>query len=92
LENRPVGLANSLRGMGAGRQTPLWSHLSELRVPVRLIVGQRDDRYRALAARMDSLLPDSRLTVVEGAGHTVHADQPAEFVNLIECALVSSEA
>src|SRR5438067_6227965 len=44
LLNNPLGLANSLRGMGAGRQSPLWFQLPALRMPVSLIVGERDAR------------------------------------------------
>jgi 2-succinyl-6-hydroxy-2,4-cyclohexadiene-1-carboxylate synthase len=42
LDNNPRGLANSLRGMGAGRQQPLWSALPALAVPTHLLVGEQD--------------------------------------------------
>jgi len=80
LRNSPTGLANSLRGMGAGAQSPLWSALPGLRLPVRLLVGELDPRYRDIAARMLPLLPTARLTIAERAGHTVHVDQPDPFV------------
>jgi 2-succinyl-6-hydroxy-2,4-cyclohexadiene-1-carboxylate synthase len=80
LRNDPTGLANSLLGMGAGQQAPLWSRLSELRMPVQLIVGEADARYVGIAERMQAALPPSRLAVVPMAGHTVHLDQPAEFL------------
>jgi 2-succinyl-6-hydroxy-2,4-cyclohexadiene-1-carboxylate synthase len=80
LRNNARGLGNSLRGMGAGRQRPLWSALPTLDVPTRLLVGERDRRYCALAARMHTLLPDSDLLIAERAGHTVHLDRPDVFV------------
>ena len=83
LLNNPLGLANSLRGMGAGRQVPLWPRLSELSLPVQLIVGQRDRRYCAVAERMRGLLPDARLAVVRDAGHTVHVDQPQDCAFIV---------
>lgn len=86
LHNRALGLANSLRGMGAGQQAPLWSRLAELEMAVRLIVGARDSRYCGIGHRMHALLPSSELCVVEEAGHTVHVDQPRRFVELVrEC-------
>jgi 2-succinyl-6-hydroxy-2,4-cyclohexadiene-1-carboxylate synthase len=88
LANNPVGLANSLRGMGAGRQEPLWSRLPLLTQPVQLIVGELDARYRQLGARMQALLPRADLAVVPDAGHTVHLDQPTQFARLVEAALV----
>jgi 2-succinyl-6-hydroxy-2,4-cyclohexadiene-1-carboxylate synthase len=80
LMNDPLGLANSLRGMGAGQQAPVWSRLGELTLPVLLMVGESDFRYRAIASRMQALLPRAVLAVVAGAGHTVHVDQPTLFV------------
>jgi 2-succinyl-6-hydroxy-2,4-cyclohexadiene-1-carboxylate synthase len=81
LNNQPIGLANSLRGMGTGQQGPLWPKLSDLQLPVLLIVGEHDLRYRETAARMHDQLPASRLCIVPGAGHTVHLDQPRCFVH-----------
>jgi 2-succinyl-6-hydroxy-2,4-cyclohexadiene-1-carboxylate synthase len=84
LRNRPVGLANSLRGMGAGQQQPLWSRLGALSMPVLLIVGERDQRYREIAARTLASLPSAELAAVLEAGHTVHLDQPEAFVGLVK--------
>jgi 2-succinyl-6-hydroxy-2,4-cyclohexadiene-1-carboxylate synthase len=83
LANTPVGLANSLRGMGAGRQPPVWDRLAELRLRVLLIVGERDATYRAIAERLGRLLPRADVVVVPGAGHTVHIDQPVLFVDAV---------
>jgi len=88
LGNNPLGLANSLRGMGTGQQAPLWSRLPQFEQPVQLIVGELDARYRQIGARMQSLLPQADLAVVPNAGHTVHLDQPSQFVRLVEAALV----
>lgn len=84
LAHDPLGLANSLRGMGAGRPAPVWDRLAELGMPVLLIVGERDTRYRHLAEQMQRQLPDARLSVVPNAGHTVHLDQPAAFAGAVE--------
>jgi 2-succinyl-6-hydroxy-2,4-cyclohexadiene-1-carboxylate synthase len=87
VQNDPLGLANSLRGMGAGQQQPLWSHLAALNLPVDLIVGENDTRYCAVARRMQTALAHATLTIVPEAGHTVHVDQPAAFVKAVQCAL-----
>jgi 2-succinyl-6-hydroxy-2,4-cyclohexadiene-1-carboxylate synthase len=87
LQNDPLGLANSLRGMGAGQQAPLWSLLPEVRAPTLLIVGGRDARSGQLAQRMCALLPACTLAVVPEAGHTVHIDQPEAFISLVQPAL-----
>jgi 2-succinyl-6-hydroxy-2,4-cyclohexadiene-1-carboxylate synthase len=84
LQNNPLGLANSLRGMGTGRQMPLWSRLNDLKLPVHLIVGANDRRYCAIGERMHGMLPGSDLTVIDAAGHTAHLDQPARFVHKVK--------
>jgi 2-succinyl-6-hydroxy-2,4-cyclohexadiene-1-carboxylate synthase len=90
LRNNPRGLANSLRGMGAGRQTPLWPQLAGLNRPVTLITGAQDRRYRAIAQDMLALLPDAVWTEIAHAGHTVHLDEPAEFASVVGGALGAS--
>jgi 2-succinyl-6-hydroxy-2,4-cyclohexadiene-1-carboxylate synthase len=87
LRNDPLGLANSLRGAGTGRQEPLWSALPELRLPVTLVAGQLDERYCTTAERMRNLLPRAHCHLVPHAGHTVHLDQPALFTSLVTMAL-----
>jgi 2-succinyl-6-hydroxy-2,4-cyclohexadiene-1-carboxylate synthase len=89
LSNDPGGLANSLLGMGAGQQVPLWSRLGELDMPVLLIVGQADARYLAIAERTRSALPNAELVVVPAAGHTAHLDQPETFMSVVEQTLTN---
>jgi 2-succinyl-6-hydroxy-2,4-cyclohexadiene-1-carboxylate synthase len=88
LDNHALGLANSLRGMGAGRQAPLWDRLGTLTLPVTLLVGESDIRYREIAMRMAGLLPRADLAVIDGAGHTVHVDQPAAFARVVKNTLL----
>jgi 2-succinyl-6-hydroxy-2,4-cyclohexadiene-1-carboxylate synthase len=83
LQNTPRGLANSLRGMGAGRQPSLWHRLLELECPTLLLVGERDTRYCAIAQRMQPLIRDAQLAVLANAGHTAHVDQPRAFVERV---------
>jgi 2-succinyl-6-hydroxy-2,4-cyclohexadiene-1-carboxylate synthase len=85
LRNDQLGLANSLRGMGAGRQESLWDRLASLDVRTLLIAGELDVKYRALAGEMRALLPDARAVIVPGAGHAVHLEQPQAFAkNVLE--------
>jgi 2-succinyl-6-hydroxy-2,4-cyclohexadiene-1-carboxylate synthase len=83
LRGSARGLANSLRGMGAGQPDPLWDRLPGLPVPALLVVGALDAKYREQGARAAALLPDARLEVVPGAGHTVHLEQPDVFRDLV---------
>jgi 2-succinyl-6-hydroxy-2,4-cyclohexadiene-1-carboxylate synthase len=80
--NRPDALAAALRGIGTGEMRPLWSRLHELRMPVTVIAGERDARFRALGSRMVELLPDGELVVVPG-GHGLALESPEGVANAI---------
>lgn len=79
LTNRPRGLANSLRGMGAGAQPNLWEQLPNLTVPACLIVGERDDKFRRINQAMDEAMPRSSLSIIPAAGHNTHLEDPDAF-------------
>ncbi len=83
LRNTPQGLAAALRGLGTGVMEPLWDRLPELHIPVTLVVGERDEKFSALAERMLARLPDARLVVVAGAGHAAHLEAPGAVAEAI---------
>jgi 2-succinyl-6-hydroxy-2,4-cyclohexadiene-1-carboxylate synthase len=76
LRNTPTGLARALRGLGTGALPSLWDRLDVLPMPVTLVVGEHDVKFRAIARQMASALPDAELVVVPGAGHAVHLEDP----------------
>jgi 2-succinyl-6-hydroxy-2,4-cyclohexadiene-1-carboxylate synthase len=76
LRNTPHGLAAALRGLGTGVMPPLWDRLGELSIPVTLVVGERDAKFRAIAGRMSGAIGDCHVVVVDGAGHAVQLEQP----------------
>jgi len=80
--NRPDALAAVLRGIGTGEMQPLWDRLGELRMPVTVIAGERDAKFRALGARMVELLADAELVVVPG-GHGLALETPAGVAGAI---------
>ncbi|HEY8744909.1 MAG TPA: 2-succinyl-6-hydroxy-2,4-cyclohexadiene-1-carboxylate synthase [Chloroflexota bacterium] len=90
LRNSAIGLANSLRGMGAGAQDSLWQALPGLTVPVDLIVGAEDEKYVTLARAMASQLYGVRMVVVPEAGHTVHLEQPMAFSAAVQRSLTGA--
>jgi 2-succinyl-6-hydroxy-2,4-cyclohexadiene-1-carboxylate synthase len=76
LRNTAAGLAAALRGLGTGVMEPLWDRLPELAIPVTLVVGEREEKFRALAERMAAAIPDCRYEVVAGAGHATQLERP----------------
>lgn len=84
LLNEPAGLAAALRGIGTGAMAPLWDRLGELDVPVTVVAGERDARYRALAERLVEEVPAARSVVLPGAGHGLIREAPAGLAALLE--------
>ncbi len=77
LANRSAGLAASLRHCGTGTQEPLWDRLDEVKVPVLLVAGRADVKFRSLAERLAAAMTDTEadLAVIDGT-HAVHLERP----------------
>ncbi len=78
----PDALAAVLRGLGTGEMRPLWDRLGELEMPVTVLVGERDVKFRALGQRMVELLPLAEL-VIEPGGHGLPLESPAAVVRAL---------
>jgi 2-succinyl-6-hydroxy-2,4-cyclohexadiene-1-carboxylate synthase len=76
LRNTPAGLAAALRGLGTGVMEPLWDRIGELTMPVTLVTGERDEKFRAIAEAMLARLPDARHVIVPGTGHAPQLEAP----------------
>jgi 2-succinyl-6-hydroxy-2,4-cyclohexadiene-1-carboxylate synthase len=74
LRNEPAGLAAALRGLGQGACEPMWDRLGELAMPVRLVAGERDAKYRAIAEATASRVPHAQVICVADAGHAVNLE------------------
>ena len=76
LRNVPAGLAAALRGIGQGATEPMWERLGELAMPVVVLTGERDEKYRAIAAAMAERMPNAHVVTVRGAGHALPWEKP----------------
>jgi pimeloyl-ACP methyl ester carboxylesterase len=78
IETKPEGAAAALKAMATrDDQTALLSHID---IPTLILVGSAD----AITPPKDSELmhreiSDSRLKIIEGAGHVSNLEQPDEF-------------
>ena len=86
LTNDPKGLANSLRGAGAGVDPPVLDRLRTMTTPTFVVTGLLDQKYVSLGVRIAAAAPLTRISswpsqhiAFEGAGHAVHLEQPAAF-------------
>ncbi len=83
LRNTTSGLAAALRGLGTGALPSLWDRLDDLAMAVTLVVGERDEKFRAIAAEMATRLKRAEVVVVPGAGHAVHLEAPAAVARVL---------
>ncbi len=83
LANRSPGLAMALRGLGTGALPSYWRALPEITTPTLLIAGELDRKFVGIAREMAGRMPQSRLHMERGAGHTVHLERPAAWVETV---------
>jgi pimeloyl-ACP methyl ester carboxylesterase len=63
-----------------GNEYDVSGRLREIKVPLQLIWGANDPLFPLVhATRAHALVENSRLAVIEGAGHTPQAERPEEF-------------
>lgn len=86
LACHPQGLAQSLRGMGAGEVEPIGCRLSEMPMPCTLIAGSDDAKFAAIAQQMAAAMPRAIVRCIPDAGHAAHLEAPdATAAAVIQC-------
>ncbi len=78
------GLSNSLRHFGSGTMPDCWSKLPKMKLPVLLIVGEQDSKYKEIALQMLNLIDHSSMGVIPSAGHCAHLENPEACSILIK--------
>lgn len=84
LSNSALGLANSLRGLGAGAQPNLWPELPTLRMSALLLVGEADSKFREINRSMAALMPNAQLRLIPSAGHNTHLENLPAFCTAVD--------
>jgi len=77
------GLARALVSYGQGSQPFLGDRLAQLRVPTLIVAGGDDAKYMAIARAMHRAIDGSQLVIIEGVGHAVVGEDPAELGDVI---------
>lgn len=83
LRQSPTGLANSLRGMGAGAMTPVSSRLKSFPMPVLYLAGEYDEKYRGIGEQLAADVSIGRYIEIPGAGHTIHLEQSEAYEDAV---------
>ncbi len=90
LQNNPLGLANSLRGMGTGVQPSLWEQLPDLQMPTLLLTGELDKKFVGIAQEIAQLSYHIDHIVIPDVGHTVHLEMPTLYMETVVSFLKST--
>jgi pimeloyl-ACP methyl ester carboxylesterase len=81
------GLRDMMRA-GQRDAVDLWEPLARIPCPTLVVRGAESDILSPeVAKKMTERLPDGRLVEIPGAGHTVPADRPDDFVRHVQAFL-----
>lgn len=83
LRNNPLELAKSLRYMGTGNQPSLWEKLSENNIPILLLVGEYDDKFKSINAEIARLSGVAQLEIIPNTSHTIHFENMTKWVTMV---------
>jgi magnesium chelatase accessory protein len=84
LISTPAHVAATLRMMASWDLDPMLEDLPRLRIPLILIVAERDATVRpSEAGRVRDLLPAAETLHLPGLGHLAHEERPREVADLI---------
>ncbi|MGA1867343.1 MAG: 2-succinyl-6-hydroxy-2,4-cyclohexadiene-1-carboxylate synthase [bacterium] len=84
VNNKPIELIKSLKGMGTGVQSSLWEKWARNRIPTLLIVGEKDYKFRGIAQQMIRECSVAHLKIIKDSGHTTHFEAKNMFINSIK--------
>jgi len=77
------GLAFAGRGILTQRDAKVMDALDKIDVPVLVVWGADDQRYKSGCEYLAAKIPNATLAVVEGAGHAVNLYKPGEFNRIV---------
>ncbi|HEU5077142.1 MAG TPA: alpha/beta fold hydrolase [Polyangiaceae bacterium] len=84
LTHTAEGLAHALVALGLGDMPDYWGGLPRLDLPIAIVVGAADAKFRQLGEAMLPLLPRARLALAPRAGHNVVLESPAWLRELMQ--------
>ncbi|RLQ98301.1 2-succinyl-6-hydroxy-2,4-cyclohexadiene-1-carboxylate synthase [Falsibacillus albus] len=84
LGNSPIGLSNSLLGMGTGSQPSWWERLNAIELPVLITAGGLDRKFCLIGKDMQDHLKNAQYKEIPHCGHAIHVEDPQKFGTIIE--------
>lgn len=84
LENHPLELAKSLRQMGTGSQPSLWDKLEYNEIPLLLLVGEYDDKFKAINSEIALRCKLADIRIVKNCGHNIHFEDMDVWIRYVK--------
>lgn len=92
MTNDPAALAATLRNLSTGRQVPRWDRLPTLTMPVLVLAGEHDDKFRRLGRQAAATIgANACFEIVPDAGHAAHLEQPDHVAQRVRAFLTASD-
>ncbi len=80
-----AGITRTIRSLQYAFEDPMEQNLPHVHIPTLVVRGSRDPIVpQDWAEKVNVLLPNSKLVVVEGAGHAVNFNSPDRLVQLVQ--------
>ncbi|MEM7698490.1 MAG: alpha/beta fold hydrolase [Verrucomicrobiota bacterium] len=84
LEPRRAEIAKAFQHWSLGRQRCLTDELKAVGLPLAWLVGERDEKFRALGVAFANQVPVCELNVIPNTGHRILLEQPGAVKTAIE--------
>lgn len=85
LTQSPNALADALIYFSVARQPSLWDQSRALLIPVLLIVGEFDEKYRGIAGEVAATcLRRANVRIIPQTGHNTHWEAKENFIQAVE--------
>lgn len=78
-----LGVARAARGILPQHDDLVIKSLPDIKVPALILVGDKDHAFKNAAEYMDLKIPNSKLVVIEDAGHNASMDQPGAVTEAV---------
>lgn len=83
IQNDPCAVSQVLKNLSNGVMPSLWNDLGALDMPVHVIFGELDEKYKNIAKGMQRRGKNVTLHEIKNSGHNTHLENPAEFCRII---------
>ncbi|WP_071460474.1 2-succinyl-6-hydroxy-2,4-cyclohexadiene-1-carboxylate synthase [Bacillus massilinigeriensis] len=83
LSHSPLGLSNSLLGMGTGSQPSWWNEIKNFSFETLILSGSLDLKFCAISTEMTRKIPSCRHVTISPAGHAIHVEQAEKFGTIV---------